>query len=139
MTKRDILEVAIKIMGLYLVLSFLGSIAIVGGAIATADNTFIGSKTVYVLFTCLASFLYLVFAVAFLCRGRRIAEMLTRDSAIAPTGGRSALPPYAHLSFWVRILGLCAGRLYDRQRFLVEQNYWRRVRARSGNYVHTQE
>jgi len=106
MNKRDILEVAIKIMGLYLVLSLLGSIAIVGGAISTADNQLIKNKTVYVGFTCLAALSYFIFAVAFLCRGRRIAEMLTRDSEIGPDSERPLLPPYARLSFWVRILGL---------------------------------
>ena len=106
MNKRDVLEVAVKMMGLYSLFSFLGSIAAVGGVIATADNKFIESKTVYVSFACIGAFLYLVFAVAFLWRGRRIAEMLTQDSEIVRTGERAALPPYARLCFWVRILGL---------------------------------
>ena len=106
MSKRDVLEVAIKLVGLYALFSFLGSVALVGGVISSADKQFVGSKTMYVSFTCLAAILYLIFAVAFLWRGRRIAELLTRDSEIGPAGERAALPPYAHLSFWVRILGL---------------------------------
>jgi hypothetical protein len=106
MNKRDILEVAIKIIGLYLVLLFVGSMSTVGGAISTADNQFIENKTVLVGLTCLAALLYFIFAVAFLCRGRRIAEMLTQDSEIGPASERPLLPPYARLSFWVRLLGL---------------------------------
>jgi hypothetical protein len=106
MSKRDVLEVAIKIMGLVSLFLFLGSIAVVAGAIAAADNKFFESKTVYVTLLCIGSFLYLFFAGAFLWQGKRIAEMLTRDSEIADTGERATLPPYARLSFWVRILGL---------------------------------
>jgi hypothetical protein len=106
MNKRDVLEVAVKIMGLYALCSFFGSIVFVGGALSSAGSKFIENRTVYVLFSCLATVLYLVFAVAFLSRGRRIAEILTRDSDAAHPGERAVLPPHAHLYFWIRILGL---------------------------------
>ncbi len=105
MNKRDFLEVAIKMMGLYTLFSFIGSIIIAGAAMSSSDK-FLENKTLYVLSCCLALVLYLVLALAFLWRGRRIAEMLTRNSEIDPSGERSALPPYARLCFWVRILGL---------------------------------
>jgi len=106
MSKRDVLEVAIKIMGLYSLLAFFGSIPAMGGAIATADNSLIQNKSVYVWFTCIGASLYFVFAVAFLWRARRIAEMLTRDSEIGRAGERTELPSYSRLDFWVKILGL---------------------------------
>lgn len=106
MSKRDVLEVAVKLVGLYALFAFLQSITMLAGVIASADKQFVGSKTVFVSFICLASILYLVFAVAFLWRGRRIAELLTRDSEMSATGQRAVLPPYAPLGFWVRILGL---------------------------------
>jgi hypothetical protein len=64
------------------------------------------NKTVAVLFSCLATLLYLVFALLFLCAGRRIAEMLMNESGRDSIQNRETLAPHAHLHFWVRILGL---------------------------------
>src|SRR5882724_4513283 len=106
MNKRDVLEVAVKIVGLYCLFSFLGSIMMVGIAFASADSKYIENKVIYISFSCLASFLYVLFAVLFLRGGKRIAEMLTRDSDVGHAGERAALPPHAHLQFWIKILGL---------------------------------
>ena len=106
MNKRDTLEVAVKVLGLYCLLSFLGSIMFVGMALSSADSKYIENKALYLTFSCLATLLYLAFAVAFLPGGRRIAEMLMRDSGADRDGARAAQPPYAQLHFWVRLLGL---------------------------------
>jgi hypothetical protein len=106
MNKRDVLEVAVKIMGLYCLLSFLGSVMMVGLALASADSKFIENKVIYISFSCLASILYVLFTVLFLRGGKRIAEMLTRDSDAGHAGERAALPPHAQLHFWIKILGL---------------------------------
>jgi hypothetical protein len=106
MSKRDVLEVAVKLVGLYAVFAFLQSIAWLAGIIASEDKQFVGSKTMYVSLACLAAVLYLVFAVAFLWRGRRIAEFLTQDSESSGIGERPAMPACARLGFWVRVLGL---------------------------------
>src|ERR1017187_4486273 len=97
MNKRDVLEVAVKILGLYCLLSFLGSVMMVGLALASADSKFIENKVIYISFSCLASLLYVLFTVLFLRGGKRIAEMLTRDSDAGHAGERAVLPPHAQL------------------------------------------
>ena len=106
MNKRDVLEVGIKLIGLYLVVSFLGSLSVVAAVFSVADSKLIENKPLYEVITCFASLFYLFFAVAFLWRGRRIAEMLTRDATVGPDTAGTALLPCARLAFWVRILGL---------------------------------
>ena len=106
MNKRDVLEVAVKIMGLYCLMMFLSSIMFVGMALSSASSKYIENKVVYISFSCLASILYVFFAVLFLRGGKRVAEMLTRDSDAGHAGERAVLPPHAHLHFWIRILGL---------------------------------
>lgn len=106
MNKRDVLEVAVKIVGLYCLMAFLSSIMFVGMALSSAESKYIENKVVYISFSCLASLLYLFFAVLFLRGGKRIAETLTRDSDAGRAGERAVLPPHAHLHFWIKILGL---------------------------------
>jgi hypothetical protein len=105
MDKRDVFEVAVKMLGLYLLLLFLGDIMVIGIAFSFKDNNPIENRTLYIVLSCLTTVLYLVFAVAFLWRGGRIAELLMRDSEIGSTEGQSTLP-YARLGFWIKILGL---------------------------------
>jgi len=104
--KRDVLEVAVKMMGLYCLISFLGSIVPVGIAVSSPDPKIVENKAVYVWFTCLGALLYLVFAILLLGRGRWIAERLIKDSIPDRLEVRSVPPPHACLDFWVRILGL---------------------------------
>jgi hypothetical protein len=107
MSKRDLLEVSIKVMGLYCLFSFLGSIIALGASLSSGlDSKFIENKMTFVSFLCLATLLYLGLAIVFVRWGRRIAEMLTQDSDTDHTAERTALPPHAHLYFWIRILGL---------------------------------
>jgi hypothetical protein len=106
-SKRDLLEVAVKVMGLYCLFSFLGSIIALGKSLSSAlDSKFIENKTIFVSFLCLATLLYLGLAIVFVRWGKPIAEMLTQDSDADHTAKQMALPPHAHLYFWVRILGL---------------------------------
>lgn len=106
MTKRDVMEIAIKVLGLAFLFFFLQSVPLVGAAFSSVDSKFITNKTVFVLFYCLVPLLYLVFALLFLCAGRRIAELLMSEPGKESTQNRETLPPHAHLHFWVRILGL---------------------------------
>jgi hypothetical protein len=106
MNKRDLLEVAVKVMGLYCLFSFLGSIIALGAGLSSVDSKFVENKTIFVSFLCLASLLYLVFAIVFVRWGKFIAEMLMRGPDGDHLAGQAALPPHAHLYFWVRILGL---------------------------------
>jgi O-antigen/teichoic acid export membrane protein len=106
MNKRDLLEVSVKVMGLYCLFSLLGSIIALGVGLSSADSKFVQNKTLYASSLCLATLLYLVFAIAFVRGGKCIAEMMTRDSDGDHAEERGALPPHAHLYFWVRILGL---------------------------------
>ena len=106
MNKRDVLEVAVKMLGLYCLLSFISSIGVVGVAVSSPNPKIVENKPVYVGFTCLVTFLYLVFTILLLGRGRWIAERLIQDSITDRPEERSALPPHARLDFWVRILGL---------------------------------
>jgi hypothetical protein len=105
MNKRDLLEVSIKVMGLYCLLSFLGSTITLGAGLSSTDSKFIENKVIFVSFLCLATVLYLVLAIVFIRWGRSIAEMLTQDSDVDHNVGRTPLPPHAYLSFWIRILG----------------------------------
>lgn len=106
MSKRDLLEVSIKVMGLYCLLSFLGSTITLGAGLSSTDSKFIENKTIFVSFLCLSTLLYLVFAIVFVRWGKSIAEMLTQDSNVDHPMERGTLPPHAHFYFWVRILGL---------------------------------
>ena len=106
MNKRDVLEVAVKMLGLYCLLSFISSIGVVGVAVSSPNPKIVENKSVYVGFTCLVAVLYLVFTILLLGRGRWIAERLIKDSIADRPGERSVLPPHARLDFWVRILGL---------------------------------
>jgi hypothetical protein len=106
MTKRDVMEIAIKVMGLAFLFLFSQSILVAGAAFLSRDARSIGNKTVLILFSCLATLLYLSFALLFLRAGRRIAEVLMSESGKDPIQNREPLAPHAHLPFWVRILGL---------------------------------
>jgi hypothetical protein len=106
MSKRDLLEVAIKVMGLYCLFSFLGSIVALGAGLSSVDSKFIENKTVFVSFLSLACSLYLAFAIVFVCWGKSIAEILTQDSTVNRPAEQGPLPPHAHFYFWIRILGL---------------------------------
>jgi flagellar biosynthesis protein FlhB len=106
MTKRDVMEIAIKVMGLAFLFFFFQSIPVVGAAFLSKEAKYIANKTVYILFSCLATLLYLGFALLFLRAGRRIAEMLMSESGKDSSPNREPLAPHAHLHFWVRILGL---------------------------------
>jgi hypothetical protein len=105
MIKRNVTEIAIKVMGLVFLFFFFETIPLVGAAISS-DAKYMANKTVYVLFCCLTTLLYLLFALLFLCAGRRIAEMLMNESDKDSIQNRETLAPQAHLHFWVRILGL---------------------------------
>ncbi|MGD1018570.1 MAG: hypothetical protein ABSA12_04550 [Verrucomicrobiia bacterium] len=106
MAKRDVMEIAIKVMGLALLFFFLQTISLAGAAISSGGAKYIANRTAYILFSCLTTLLYLGFALLFLCKGRRIAEMLMSESGNDPIQNRESLAPHAQLLFWVRILGL---------------------------------
>ena len=105
MNKRDALEVGIKILGLYSLLSVFGSIHVIISAY-TAESKLIENRPVYVLFSLLVLFLYLAFAIILLWRGKLIAEKLTGPSTSSVAGEQPALPTHAKLEFWVRVLGV---------------------------------
>ena len=100
MNKRDVLEVALKIIGIYYLFAVIGeSLSIFFFIVSASHNQ---NKFVYPLVS--SVFFSLVLTVVFLWKGKRIAELLTQDSSHAEV--QSALTPHAHLYFWVKILGL---------------------------------
>jgi hypothetical protein len=106
MNKRDVLEIAIKLMGLYLLLTFLGSIFTIGITLSSAQVGQIHNKPMYITFACLEILLRLAFALILLYKGNRIAETLADGSAVPNPQQRTAPSSHVHLALWVRILGL---------------------------------
>jgi len=106
MNKRDVLEIAIKLMGLYLLLTFLGSIFTLGIALSSAQSSQIHNKPMFISFACLEIVLRLSFALILLYAGNRIADTLAGESAVPGPQQRTPPSSHAHLSLWVRILGL---------------------------------
>ena len=107
MNKRDILEIGVKLFGIYCIISFAGSIPAIGMAINTAfSSKFILSPPIYILMPCLLSAFYLILAVIFLSQGRVIACSLARDEQSDLKREVSELPPHARLSFWIILMGI---------------------------------
>lgn len=106
MNKRDVLEIAIKLMGLYLLFTFLSSIFAIGIALSSAQGNHTQSKSMFIAVGCLEIVLRLAFALALLFKGNRIAETLTGESELPSPQQRTPLSSHVHLALWVRILGL---------------------------------
>jgi hypothetical protein len=106
MNKRDVLEIAIKLMGLYLLFTFLGSIFAIGIALSSAQVGQIHNKPMYISFACLEIVVRLAFALILLYKGNRIAETLAGGPAVPSPQQRTSPSSHVHLSLWVRILGL---------------------------------
>ncbi|MGD0059127.1 MAG: hypothetical protein ABSD58_06890 [Verrucomicrobiia bacterium] len=105
MNKRDVLEIAIKLMGLYLLFTFLGGIFTLGIALSSAQVGQIHNKPMYISFACLEILLRLTFALVLLYKGDLIAQTFG-GSAVPSPQQRTVPSPHVHLSLWVRILGL---------------------------------
>jgi hypothetical protein len=106
MNKRDVLEIAIKLMGLYMLFMLLGSILTLGVALSSAQSGQIHNKPMYVAVACLEIVLRLTLAMVLLYKGNRIAETLAGESAVPSPQQRTTPSSHVHLSLWVRILGL---------------------------------
>ena len=106
MNKRDVLEIAIKLMGLYLLFTFLSSVFAIGIALSSAQLSHIQNKSMYIAAACLEMLVRLSFALVLLYAGNRIAETLAGGSAVPSPQQRTPPSPHVHLSLWIRILGL---------------------------------
>ncbi|MDD5556110.1 MAG: hypothetical protein PHN82_02545 [bacterium] len=105
MSKRDILEIGIKLLGLYCVISFFSSIPGIGMAINTANSDFVSSPFLYIFMPCLLSCAYLILAIVFLAEGHAIANRFIKDvpSEDTATQNTSILTT---LSFWMILIGI---------------------------------
>jgi hypothetical protein len=106
MNKRDVLEIAIKLMGLYLLFTFLSSVFALGIGLSSAQLSHIPNKSMYIAAACLDVLVRLSFALILLYKGNRIAEALAGGSAVPSPQPRTPPSSHVHLSLWVRILGL---------------------------------
>jgi len=106
MNKRDVLEIAVKLMGLYLLYTLLGGIFALGVAVSSAAPGQIHNKSMYIAVACWELALRLTFALVLLFKGNHIAETLAGGSAGPSPQQRTPLSSHVHLSLWVRILGL---------------------------------
>jgi len=113
MTKRDAVEVAVKIIGLYSLFTF--AINIVGqaniictafGLLAVGHEQIMANPALYIVLCCLSPLVQLVFALVFLRGGRRIAEMLVKEQARDSETQTIAGSSQSYFPSWIRILGL---------------------------------
>jgi hypothetical protein len=106
MHKRDVLEIAVKLMGLYSLLTFLGSIFSVVAVLLSTQLNSMRNKSLYVALLCGEAVLRLVFAAMLIRYGDRIAEMLAGSPTAARAPESTPLSAHARMSLWIRVLGL---------------------------------
>lgn len=105
MSKRDLFEVAVGILGLYLLLMFLMVIPGVLMALTQNDSLYFSSISSYAVL-CSSPILYLVFGVACLLKGPLLGERLFADTNAEPEAERESLPTHCQLSFWMILVGV---------------------------------
>jgi len=104
-TKRDVMEVAVKVFGIFMLILFVRALPMTVVQFFIDTSEFISNRMAYLVFNIVHSFTPLVFACLFLFRGKAIASFLVADaSPETDTGGTQ--PAYAQIWFWVVIIGL---------------------------------
>jgi uncharacterized membrane protein required for colicin V production len=107
MSKRDALEIAVKIFALYCVVAFFASIPNAAMAFAADTGNLVTNRALFLFLSCLHPVLYLVLAIVFLSKGQAIAAALASgDSVSAAREEHEKFPPYTQLYFWITVIGL---------------------------------
>ncbi|MDA3800386.1 MAG: hypothetical protein PF692_15080 [Kiritimatiellae bacterium] len=107
MTKRDLLEVVIKILGVYcfiLFVRFLPNLPMF--FVTTGMDDYITNNTLYVLLTCLYPLINLALSYVFVIKTEMVLNVLRISGEQNETVDRHETPAYGRLSFWIRIIGL---------------------------------
>ncbi len=107
MTKRSLVEIGIKLLGVYCFILFLRSLpSVLMVFVTTGMDEFISSMTLYVLLLCLYPLVNLALAYVFVMKTEIILNVLSLSGQQDERADRHEAPAYGKLSFWIRIIGL---------------------------------
>ena len=108
MRKRDVLEIIIKIFGLFCIVQFIRSMPATFGAILIAQPEFITNKPLYVISMSSYPIVFLLLSIIFIFKSSLISKYLLTEStpmSIREDQNEAEKPVYSKLSFWIIIIG----------------------------------
>ena len=105
MSKRDVYEVSIKLLSLYLVISAIETIPSLGMALATYNSDHVANPFLYIGSPTSLVVIYLFFAVLFFKKSDLIVDFFCSSSTI-DNNSENEKPADENLSLWVKVIGL---------------------------------
>jgi len=105
LSKRDIYEVAIKLLAIYFAITAIEAIPPLGMALATYNSEHVVNPYLYIGSPASLTVIYLFFAVLFFKKSNFIVGMLCGPTAIKSNSEIEKLER-GNLSLWIKVIGL---------------------------------
>jgi len=105
MTKRHIIEIAIRIYALYLLVQIPMSVWGIGSVFLMDYSQLVKDPLLYKAWAIVSPFLYFLISMFLLLKAENISKFIVGRHEIK-TESDERFPPYSELSFWITLLGI---------------------------------